>query len=73
MYKNMSGKVSIEEEMFFLIKKVLVLAVLTNIEKINSLPMEMQTISLEKFLSTQLPNKRETKPDIKERTGLNLL
>ncbi|CAF2881864.1 unnamed protein product [Rotaria sp. Silwood2] len=43
-------------------------AVLTNLEKINSLPMEMQTMSFDKIISGQQPIKQERKININERT-----
>jgi hypothetical protein len=45
MYKNMSGYIKIDILVFFSQKKNFFLAVLTNLEKINSLPMEIQTMS----------------------------
>ncbi|CAF4267417.1 unnamed protein product [Rotaria socialis] len=43
-------------------------AVLTNLEKINSLPMEMQSISIDKLVTGQQPIKQEPKRDVIERT-----
>ncbi|CAF3789768.1 unnamed protein product [Rotaria sp. Silwood1] len=43
-------------------------AVLTNLEKISSLPVEMQTMSFDKIISTQQSTKQETKININERT-----
>ncbi|CAF3850293.1 unnamed protein product [Rotaria sordida] len=47
-------------------------AVLTNLEKINSLPMEMQTMSLDKIISVQQPIKQEQKMNVNERTDLQI-
>lgn len=50
------------------------LAALTNLQKINSLPMEVQTVSLNNDLDTTIPirkaNKQETAMNINRHSGV---
>jgi hypothetical protein len=55
MYKNMSGS-DISRSLFYWVLEKFVLAVLTNLEKINSLPMEMQTMSFDKIIPLRKTN-----------------
>lgn len=71
MYKNMSGKI-ILLIFYFKLKSLLFLAVLNNIEKINSLPTEIQTMSFDKIISGQQSNTQEIKFNGNERKGFSL-